>query len=95
MERISEKSQIKNGLSLRNPETRCEVNFNGVTTNIKTREQYERLLAEMVEFFVRLKYPDYKITKIKETEETNIDGRSAGSPDGLYRNANCDITAVV
>jgi len=39
--------------------------FNGIKTNIETREQYEKLLYQMVKFFMRIEYPDYKITKME------------------------------
>jgi len=50
------------------------VEFNGVKTNIETQEQYEKLLEEMVKFFMKLKHPDYKVVRI-EKSEANDDKR--------------------
>ncbi len=42
--------------------------FGEVETNIETREQYESLIRRMMEWFVALKYPGWKIKNMKVVE---------------------------
>ena len=46
-----------------------EMEIAGVKTNIETTEQYEALIRRMMEWFVALKYPGWKIKTMKVVKD--------------------------
>ena len=45
-----------------------EMEISGVKTNIETKEQYESLIRRMMEWFVAIKHPGWKIKNMKVVE---------------------------
>lgn len=48
--------------------------FGNVETNIETIEQYISLISRIIEWYVELKHPGYKVVSIEVKEEVVEDG---------------------
>lgn len=49
--------------------------FGGVQTNIETQEQYEELIKRMLEWFVNLQYPGWRVKNIRRKVVENDTGK--------------------
>lgn len=60
--------------------------FGGVDTNIETQEQYELVIRRIIEWYVGLRYPNYKVVKIenKKKEVAREKRKEVGNNGGSH-----------